>query len=126
MPISPEISAFAKPAFITIFQRNPISRSNLIDRYATRFADQLSEIATAEPNSCRSKLRAYHGLYREALGGGTQLCLCVAFSAGRDSLNEPPFLSNSTPFHAESIAWLTRVFEAGAVRWKRGELDQRR
>ena len=46
----------------------------LIDRYATRFAGQLSEIATAEPNAA-AKLRAYHGLYRDALGAATQLCL---------------------------------------------------
>lgn len=85
----------------------------LIDRYAKRFADQLSEIAAVEPNAA-AKLRAYHALYRDALGAGTQLCLCVAFSAGRDSLTEP-VLDQLNTFHAESIAWLTRIFEEGAV-----------
>ena len=38
--------------------------------------------------------------------------LCVALSAGRDSLSEP-VLAELNQFHADSAAWLEPVFEAG-------------
>ena len=79
----------------------------LLERYAAGFMDDLAEIDTAN-SSAADKLRAYHTLYRDALVDGTQLCLCVAFSAGRDSLPEP-VLQRLNQFHADSITWLTRV-----------------
>lgn len=79
----------------------------LLDRYAASFMDDLAEIDTSN-SSAADKLRAYHGLYRDALVGGTQLCLCVAFSAGRNSLSEP-VLQVLNQFRADSVEWLTRV-----------------
>jgi TetR/AcrR family transcriptional repressor of nem operon len=91
---------------------------DLIDRYAARFAGTLSNISEA-PSSGADKLRAYHALYREALSNATQLCLCVTFSAGRDSLSAP-VLEALDRFHSDSIAWLENVFitasEDGSVR----------
>ena len=81
----------------------------LIERYAARFADALAEIDTAHTHAA-DKLRAYLAIYRVALAGGTQLCLCVAMSAGRESLAEP-VLSELNQFHESSVTWLTRVFE---------------
>lgn len=82
----------------------------LIERYAGRFVERLTEIGASETLAA-NKLRAYQALYREALEGGEQLCLCVAFSTGRDSLSEP-VLDALNQFRADSIAWLSSVFEA--------------
>ena len=86
---------------------------DLIERYAARFTARLTEIDEA-PGAAADKLRAYHGLYRDALAGGTQLCLCVALSAGRDSL-AAPVLTALNQFHADSVDWLRRVFDAAAA-----------
>ena len=83
----------------------------LIERYAARFTETLAEIET-EHASAGAKLRAYTQVYREALSGGEQVCLCVALSAGRDSLSEP-VLAELTKFHADSVVWLEQVFDAG-------------
>jgi len=85
----------------------------LVERYAATFADALADIAERPANGAE-KLRAYLGLYRDALAGGTQLCLCVAFSAGRESLS-PPVLAVLNRFHADSIAWLEHVFASAKV-----------
>ncbi|MEL6724184.1 MAG: TetR/AcrR family transcriptional regulator [Pseudomonadota bacterium] len=84
---------------------------SLIERYAARFAETLTKIET-EHTSAAARLRAYAGVYREALAGGEQVCLCVALSAGRDSLSEP-VLAELNQFHVASVAWLEQVFEAG-------------
>ena len=84
----------------------------LIERYAARISKSLAEIDTAHPNAA-AKLRAYHQLYRDALADGSQLCLCVALSAGRDSLSKD-VLEQLNQFHEDSAAWLTRVFDLAA------------
>lgn len=83
----------------------------LIERYAARFAEALARI-DREHQTGAEKLRAYHQTYRNALADGTQLCLCVSMSAGRDSFAEP-VLSQLNQFHEDSAAWLTQVFEQG-------------
>ena len=83
----------------------------LIERYALRLSETLAHIASSQ-DSAAAQLSAYHDVYRDALSGGDQLCLCVALSAGRDSLSEP-VLAELNQFHEDSIAWLERVFEAG-------------
>lgn len=84
----------------------------LIDRYAAQFDASLSEIY-ASNTAAAEKLRAYHGIYRGALCGGSQLCLCVAFSAGRESLTDP-VLERLNQFHEYSADWLQRVFDRAA------------
>lgn len=81
---------------------------DLIERYAAAFADALADIKDTSSNAAE-QLRAYHALYRQALADGTQVCLCVAFSTGRDSLSAP-VLAQLNRFHANSIAWLTDTF----------------
>lgn len=83
----------------------------LIERYADGFADALTRIKEA-PGTSADKLRAYHLLYREALAGGDQLCLCVALGAGRDSL-AAPVLVTLNQFHDDSMGWLADIFAAG-------------
>ena len=86
---------------------------NLIERYAAGFGDALASIKDMSATGAE-KLRAYHALYRAALADGTQLCLCVAFSAGRDSL-PPPVLAVLNQFHADSIIWLTEIFDTATA-----------
>lgn len=83
----------------------------LIERYAARFAETLVTI-DGEHQTGGAKLRAYQQTYRSALADGTQLCLCVSMSAGRDSFAEP-VLDKLNQFHEESALWLTQVFEQG-------------
>ena len=83
----------------------------LIERYTDGFADALTRIKEA-PGTSADKLRAYHLLYREALAGGDQLCLCVALGAGRDSL-AAPVLATLNQFHDDSMGWLSDIFATG-------------
>jgi len=80
----------------------------LIERYADQFTKSLEQIASVKSNAA-DKLRAYHALYRKALAGGSQLCLCVAMSAGRGSL-AAPVLDRLNAFHQDSAEWLHRVY----------------
>lgn len=82
---------------------------SLIERYTARVLDQLTAIEAGHRDAA-DMLHAYRRLYRDALAGGTRLCLCVALSAGRNSLSDP-VLTQLDAFHTSSIAWLTRVYE---------------
>jgi TetR/AcrR family transcriptional regulator, transcriptional repressor for nem operon len=81
---------------------------DLLERYASTFMDTLTQIEETG-TSGTDKLSAYLDLYRDAVDGGTQLCLCVAFSAGRANLPDP-VLRRLNQFHEDSAAWLKRVF----------------
>lgn len=81
---------------------------DLINRYAARFAQSLDEIDSTH-RTAASKIDAYRKLYRDALCDGTQLCLCVVMSAGRQSLTES-VLDRLNQFHHDSVAWLQRVY----------------
>ncbi len=83
----------------------------LLERYRRRFAATLDSIATRHATAGK-RLRAYLKTYRDALAGGEMVCLCVAFSPGRDSLSDP-VLDELKIFEEQSIAWLTEVFELG-------------
>lgn len=83
----------------------------MIERYAERFFAALDDIAGRQVAPA-DHLRAYHAIYRNALANGTQLCLCVAMSAGRNSLPDP-VLERVNQFHAGSVAWLTTIFATG-------------
>ncbi len=86
---------------------------DLIDRYAARFAQALDDIDGTD-GAAATKIDAYRRLYRDALSGGTQLCLCVVMSAGRQSLTEP-VLDRLHQFHQDSVAWLQRVYAEAIV-----------
>ncbi len=85
----------------------------LITRYADRFLNCLDKIA-ASPGTAADHLKAYVALYREALGAGGRLCLCVSFSASRDSFGAAT-LAQLTRFHKESRTWLAHVVERAAL-----------
>lgn len=83
----------------------------LISRYREVFLVALGKIA-ARDVTASVKLNAYLALYRSALKGGTQVCLCVAFSAGRDSFDKG-VLAELNAFHSESLTWLAAMFQEG-------------
>lgn len=85
----------------------------LMARYRAHFLEALTDLAAKEP-SAGPRLLGYLDLYRAALSGGQTLCLCVAFSAGRDSLTEPT-LRELDLFHQQSLAWLEQTFTAAAL-----------
>ena len=81
----------------------------LIRRYATRFLERLDEIEQTHATAGET-LKVYLNEYRSALKNGEMVCLCVAFSIGRDTLSEA-VLAELTDFHDKSLTWLTEVFE---------------
>lgn len=83
----------------------------LIKRYTESFYAALDVIATDRANG-GDCLRAYIAIYRAALADGDELCLCVAFCTGRDSLSAP-VLAKLNDFHAAVTTWLTGVFALG-------------
>ncbi len=83
--------------------------ASLIERYSERFLGQLYAVSEKD-GTAGHDVRAYVDLYRQALAKGTQLCLCVSFSAARDSFDEAT-LARLNAFHDRSLAWLATVFE---------------
>jgi len=84
----------------------------LTARYRGKVVDKLTVIAARRPRAA-DRLAEYLDLYREALSGGAQVCLCVALSTGRDSLN-PDTLAELAAFNQASLSWLTEVFTLAA------------
>lgn len=80
-----------------------------LDRYSARFFQDLQDIRHMN-GSAADDLNAYIAIYQRALSQGTQVCLCVAFSASRDSFDDAT-LQRLDQFHERSLAWLTDVFE---------------
>ena len=68
---------------------------------------------TAESVPAAQRLAAIVARYREALGGGQRLCLCVALIASVESLS-PEMLEEIARFRAMMRAWLTDVFRQAA------------
>lgn len=84
----------------------------LVERYRSHFEAALASYDVRR-KTAGERLSDYLQLYNTALSDGQSLCLCVAFSAGRDSLSEA-VLTQLNAFHENSIAWLTALFEQGA------------
>ncbi len=84
----------------------------LLDRYRSVFLDRLAAISVAQPRAS-GRLLAFVDLYRQALGGGHSLCLCVALSVTQFAL---PADSKDAldAFHRDVTAWLETVFRLGA------------
>lgn len=85
----------------------------LVTRYREAFMAALTGIEVAE-RTAGSQLSAYLELYKSAMKGGQQVCLCVSFSVSLDSF-DPQVVRQVNRFHAESLAWLERVFEKGTA-----------
>lgn len=82
----------------------------VLDRYSGRHLAALNELS-----SCRTGGLALHNaieLYRQAVGGGDQLCLCVALSGDRELLSDDvrQALANT---NAKTAQWIESVLLAG-------------
>lgn len=82
----------------------------LITRYRDRVGQALADLNRGD-RSAGERLSGYLDIYKAALSGGDTVCLCVAYSAGRDSLSDDVLLQLNA-FHKDSITWLTTVFTA--------------
>jgi TetR/AcrR family transcriptional regulator, transcriptional repressor for nem operon len=80
----------------------------LLERYSDSFISALEDISTSN-QSAGAMLADYVQLYKNALKGGTCVCLCVAFSAGRASLSDDVIMKLNH-FHELSINWLETLF----------------
>lgn len=80
----------------------------LLETYAAKLARQRRNIA-ANAATGGAALASLIALYRVALNEGRQLCLCVAFTAGRDSL-APPVLAVLNRFQSDTLSWLKEIF----------------
>jgi TetR/AcrR family transcriptional repressor of nem operon len=83
----------------------------MIERYTANFFATLDAIAR-DHGEAGQQLRRYVAACRLASDGGEKLCLCVAFSAGREGLSEP-VLQCLDAFHGKVTAWLDAVFALG-------------
>jgi TetR/AcrR family transcriptional regulator, transcriptional repressor for nem operon len=89
----------------------------LINRYAERFAERLSEIDAAE-TAAAEKLEAYADVYAAVLRD-RRMCLCGMLAAEYETLPEP-IRAAILRFFDDSEAWLVEVLEEGR---SEGSLD---
>ena len=82
----------------------------LIERYAERFADALSQIDNQRPDA-RAKLEAYAGLYADVLRG-RRMCMCGILAAEYQTLPEP-MRAAVIRFFDENHSWLATVLTQG-------------
>lgn len=84
----------------------------LISRYRTAFLEQLTDIERRfRPVSTR--LRAYVGLYRSAMGDATRLCPCTILAAEASTLPDS-VSSEVNAFIVDNERWIARVLASGA------------
>ncbi|WP_420396628.1 TetR/AcrR family transcriptional regulator [Nioella sp.] len=90
----------------------------LIEDYSTRIVETLDHMKDQSANAA-SALAGFLSLYRNALGDGDSLCLCVAFSASTDSLPATT-LARVETFRHDVTDWLAGQFqrarEDGSIR----------
>lgn len=85
----------------------------LVTRYREGFMAALTGIEQGK-STAAAQLIAYLDLYKTAMRDGTQVCLCVSFSVSVNSF-DAAVVRQVNRFHAESLAWLERLFEKGAA-----------
>lgn len=80
----------------------------LIGRYRETFQSTLAAIDACSATA-GERLTGFLQTYRDALADGDTVCLCVAYSSGRDSFGKP-VIDELDAFHADCLAWLETVF----------------
>lgn len=85
--------------------------SALMERYHAGLEARCEAIDAQEPTAS-GRLRALVDLYRDALGGGEMLCLCVSMLASRESLSDE-VRAQLVRFRAMMRDWIGTVFELG-------------
>ncbi|MCB2135842.1 MAG: TetR/AcrR family transcriptional regulator [Rhodobacteraceae bacterium] len=87
--------------------------AEMVRRYHEALLTDLDAIDAAS-DTAGQRLRRQIARYRFALGGGKTLCLCVALSAGRESLTAEA-IDALAEYRQTVRAWLTEVFAKGAA-----------
>lgn len=83
----------------------------LMQRYAQGLEDQLAAI-DASSKTAADRLSGQINRYRDALGGGQRVCLCVALSTSPDDHTDA-LVKEIATFRDRSVAALQEVFEHG-------------
>jgi TetR/AcrR family transcriptional repressor of nem operon len=83
----------------------------LMQRYHADITTACTSI-TASESTGAGRLKELINLYRQALRGGKSLCLCVSFSASRESLPAEA-IAEIGRFRLMLAHWIERVFNAG-------------
>jgi TetR/AcrR family transcriptional repressor of nem operon len=83
----------------------------LMQRYYTTLEQVCSDIEATAPTG-GARVVALIDRYRSALEGGKSMCLCVSFSASRESLPDD-VIAQISHFRAMIIGWLEDAFRAG-------------
>ncbi|MGI9408724.1 MAG: TetR/AcrR family transcriptional regulator [Hyphomicrobiaceae bacterium] len=82
----------------------------LVERYSERLFAEL-ERRSAKAKTPEDKLRAFYGVYRDALVGTDSICLCVML--GAESRGLPAGVSGAVKlFFEANIAWLGAALDA--------------
>lgn len=92
------------------FPTKAILREALMDRYHVYVEERCHDIKTQSEVGAE-RLLGLIGFYREALGDGKILCLCVSLSASKDSLSKAVITKINT-FRSMMVQWLAEVFKA--------------
>lgn len=85
----------------------------LIERYVARLFEQLDALAEREQGGA-ARLRGVCSSFRAGLDDGRKLCLCIAFAAGRDSL-DAAVVARIADYHERLTDWLADAFARGAA-----------
>ncbi|MBM7067385.1 TetR/AcrR family transcriptional regulator [Actibacterium sp. 188UL27-1] len=83
----------------------------LMERYTQELKELCHRIETTEVTAS-GRLQALIHQYREAHNNGKSLCLCVSFSASRDSLNQD-VIAQLRRFRGMVLAWMEATFALG-------------
>ncbi|MEP5729490.1 MAG: TetR/AcrR family transcriptional regulator [Sulfitobacter sp.] len=83
----------------------------LMQRYLATFQETCSKIEADCPTG-GARLTELIERYRVGSDDGKRLCLCVSFSASRDSL-PPDVLDQISRFRSMIIEWMTETFKLG-------------
>lgn len=95
------------------FPTKAILTAALMDRYHATLDRACHAIAETHGTG-GGRLLALIALYREALGGGKTLCLCVSLSASRESLSDE-VIGKIAAFRTMMTDWIASVFALGAA-----------
>lgn len=106
-----KVVGISKPSIHHHFPTKADLALGLITRYRKSFFADLGKIKSGSATA-KDQLHAYLALYRKALCNGEQVCLCVAFSAGRDSFDHA-VLAELNRFNTDSVTWLRDLFHRG-------------
>lgn len=83
----------------------------VLGRYADRLKERLEAIAQTSETAGQAFERMV-GVYREALGDGSQMCLCAALAGDGDKLSDA-MRTRLSKANAMVMDWLAKTFDTG-------------